>query len=103
VINHRRGNLRRTNHRCICVTAVAGSQQRIQLNRIAGLGLNRGNTYGAAFFHDKLFAACLDNCICHLFILSDGPNRYRKVDYYRHLTRKRQPATPHPAKAPASL
>src|SRR6266511_4515858 len=47
----------------------------------------------AALFHHKLFPAGLNNCVCHLFTLSESPRGYRKVVYYRHLTRKRQPLT----------
>src|SRR6266478_5239135 len=93
VVNHSCRNFRRANYRFIGPGAIARRQQRIQHNFLSCFRLNLMDTNLTALFHFNLLSACSDNFVCHLYVLSDESGRHRKVDYYRHLTPKRQPLT----------
>jgi hypothetical protein len=103
VINHSCGNLCRTNHRCICVAAVAGRQQRIQLNRIAGFASIEGIRMVLPFSTTN----CLPPVLITAYAISLSSQTVRasieKSIIIGILLAKRQPAKPHPPKPPAPL
>src|SRR6267378_3699966 len=71
--------------------AVTGSHQHVQLNGLAGFGVQRRDANRLAFFHQKLFAACSNNRVCHIFYPQTRPTRHRKVEYYRSPWANEQP------------
>src|SRR5215210_5704594 len=84
VVDDRAGDLRALDRR--------GADERSQLDRVAGLRVERRDADGAALFDAELLAAGTYDCVSHFSHSShtDGPTRLRKVLHYKDDTPPRQ-------------